>query len=46
MCNTYCYVEHFFSSCPLLNELWHVIISNQNINIIAKPFNKLSKIVL
>jgi len=46
MCNTYCYVEHFFISCPLLNELWQVIISNQNINIITKPLNKLSKIVL
>ena len=29
-------LEHFFISCPLLNELWHVIISNLS-KYIAKP---------
>ena len=44
-CYTYCDLEHFFISCPLLNELWHVIISNLS-KYIAKPLNKLSNIVL
>ena len=44
-CYTYCDLEHFFISCPLLNELWHVILFNLS-KYRAKPLKQLSNIVL